>query len=68
MPWSSPFPPPTMLAVVIGRAVSLTAAECLFRTFLGLLAKQITEDVAKVWTIFVFHAQAYIYVCIQLIP
>jgi len=58
-----------MLAVVIGRAVSLTAAECLFRgTFLGLLAKQITEDVAKVWTFFVFHAQAYIYVCIQLIP
>ena len=50
MPWSPPLPPSAMVAVVLGRTASLMAAECLFRgTLLGLMARGINEDVARVW-------------------
>ena len=49
MPWAQPTPPLTMLGVVLGRAASLAAAECLFRgTLLSLLAGSIRDGVVQV--------------------
>ena len=50
MPWTTPPNPLTMLGVVIGRAASLSAAECLFRgTLLTLFARFVQDEVAQVW-------------------
>ena len=49
MPWAKPPSPTIMLGILVGRAASLTAAECLFRgTLLTLFAGYLKDEIAQV--------------------